>query len=64
LYYITCVCPSILGPAIAGKIYEHFHSYNIAFILGGVTCVVGSGIEAFSFILDSNCMKKSLFNKN
>jgi hypothetical protein len=58
MYYINCVCPSIFGPALAGKIYEHYHSYNIAFVIGGVTCIIGSLVEAFSFLFDLNCIKK------
>ena len=32
----------IAGPVIAGKLYEMYHSYDYAFYLGGLTCLIGS----------------------
>jgi MFS family permease len=57
MYYINCVLPSIFGPALAGKIYQHYHSYYIAFLLGGTACIIGALIEAFSFLLDTKCLR-------
>ena len=52
-YHVALMPTTIAGPAIAGKIYVTFHSYDYAFYLGGFTCIIG----AFILIVLTNLVK-------
>ncbi|CAF0889545.1 unnamed protein product [Brachionus calyciflorus] len=39
-YHITMSITSILGPTIAGRIFEVYKSYDFAFYLGGLSCLI------------------------
>ena len=41
-YHVTIAVSSVAGPAIAGEIYEKYHSYTYAFYFGGSTCLLAS----------------------
>jgi len=40
----------LVGPALAGKIYEIYDEYDLAFYLGGLACII-CGAVLFVFIL-------------
>jgi len=57
-YYHAALAPTtIAGPAIAGRIYEVYHSYNNAFYLGGTCCLLAAFI-LFFLILVPDLIKK------
>ena len=57
-YYHAALAPTtIAGPAIAGRIYEVYHSYNNAFYLGGGCCLFAAFL-LFSLILVPDLIKK------
>ena len=61
-YYHVCIAiPTIAGPAIAGKIFEDFHKYDMAFYFGGCSCLLSSLILAIFFLLSSYCLRKKVF---
>lgn len=37
--------PSVSGPALAGRLYEIYHNYNVAFLIGGITCLTGAVLQ-------------------
>lgn len=41
-YHVSISLPTIAGPAVAGKIYEVYHSYDYAFYIGGTTCLIAA----------------------
>lgn len=42
---------SIAGPAVAGKIYEVYKSYDIAFYIGGITSLFAGLIMVILYLI-------------
>ena len=42
---------AVAGSPVAGLIYETWHSYDYAFYLGGLTCVIGAFFMSGTIIL-------------
>ncbi|CAF0980612.1 unnamed protein product [Brachionus calyciflorus] len=58
-YHITMSITSILGPTIAGRIFEVYNSYDYAFYSGGLSCLVAGLILLFGIkLVDSLKTKK------
>jgi hypothetical protein len=55
--------PSILGPALAGRLYENFHKYDLAFYIGGCTCLIGAILQALSMIFVHCSSSSKLISK-
>jgi hypothetical protein len=49
--------PSVTGPVLAGKLYEIYNNYTLAFYIGGSTCLVGAFMQ-FSSIMAMNYIFK------
>lgn len=50
---------AIAGPAVAGRLYEVYNSYDFAFYIGGLTSILaGLLMVAFYFIIRHNENKK------
>ncbi len=64
-YHLAFAPTTIAGPAVAGRIYEVYHSYNNAFYLGGFTCLLASFI-LFVLIAIPDIVKNKILidNKN
>ncbi len=57
-YYHAVMAPmSVAGPAVAGKLFEINHNYDLAFFLGGLSCLASAAIITL-FIAVPDCLRK------
>jgi hypothetical protein len=56
-HHVVISIPSVTGPALAGKLYEIYHNYDLAFFIGGTTCLVGAILQGTSLVI-LNCLFK------
>jgi MFS family permease len=66
-YHAAISIPVVIGPVLSGYIFEKTNSYDTAYYLGGITCIICAFIlflipchKAFK----SSCVRKSNFKNN
>ncbi|RNA11488.1 monocarboxylate transporter 10-like [Brachionus plicatilis] len=59
-YHISMSATSIAGPAVAGKIYEIYKSYDIAFYIGGITSLFAGLIMVILYLIIDHYENKKL----
>ena len=52
-HHMVISIPSVSGPVVAGSLYENFHNYELAFFIGGSTCLVGAFLQTLLVFLFS-----------
>ena len=62
-YHISMSLSVIIGPTIAGKIFEVYKSYDKAFYMGGSSCIL-AGLVLIIGTTVINSLKKDLNNQS